>query len=143
MRFWDSSAIIPLCLSQPASRAAEVWLREDPAFAAWWGTPVECWSAFARLRREGLLDHTQEMAAVDRLDMLRKAWVEVLPTEELRDHAARLLRTHPLSAADALQLAAALVWAGAPPQRAGLVTFDRRLALAGEAEGFEVLGASG
>lgn len=143
MRFWDSSAIVPLCLSQPASRAAEGWLREDPAVAAWWGTPVECWSAYARLRRESVLDHVQEKAANDRLDMLRTAWLEVLPTEELRSHAARLLRTHPLSAADALQLAAALVWAGAPPHGASLVTFDHRLAQAAQAEGFEVLGASG
>jgi len=33
--------------------------------------------------------------------------VEVLPTEDLRSHAARLLRTHPLRAADAVHLAAA------------------------------------
>lgn len=32
--------------------------------------------------------------------------MEVLPTEELRSHAARLLRTHPLRAADAVHLAA-------------------------------------
>lgn len=139
MKFWDSSAIIPLCLSQPASRAAEALLKEDPAMVAWWGSPVECWSAFARLSRDGLLDDIREKAAADRLDTLRKAWVEVLPTEQLRDHAARLLRTHPLRAADALQLAAALVWAGTPPQGAGLVTFDRRLAQAARSEGFEVL----
>lgn len=139
MRFWDSSAIIPLCLSQPASPAAQALLREDPAMVAWWGSPVECWSAFARLRREGVLDETAVQAATERLDALRQAWVEVLPTEQVRTHAARLLRTHPLRAADALQLAAALVWAGTPPQGTSLVTFDRRLAQAARSEGFQVL----
>lgn len=139
MRFWDSSAIIPLCLSQPASPAAQALLREDPAMVAWWGSPVECWSAFARLSREGALDETAVKAATERLDTLRQAWVEVLPTEHVRTHAARLLRTHPLRAADALQLAAALLWAGTPPQGASLITFDRRLAQAARSEGFQVL----
>ena len=40
---------------------------------------------------------------------------EVLPAEAVREQAARLLRLHPLRAADALQLAAALVWADSPP----------------------------
>jgi hypothetical protein len=47
----------------------------------------------------------------------------------------RLLRVHPLRAAGALQLAAALEWAGAPPD-GELVTFDERLREAAVREGF-------
>ncbi|NIQ55185.1 MAG: PIN domain-containing protein, partial [Gammaproteobacteria bacterium] len=65
-------------------------------------------------------------------------WLEVLPSEEVRDHAARLLRVHALKAADAFQLGAARVWAGAS-SGAELVTFDERLALAARLEGFGVL----
>jgi len=91
----------------PIARIIPYQLREDSAMVAWWGSPVECWSAFARLSREGVLDETAVQAATERLDTLRQAWVEVLPTEQVRNHAARLLRIHPLRAADALQLAAA------------------------------------
>jgi hypothetical protein len=52
--------------------------------------------------------------------------------------AIRLLRVHALRAADALQLAAALVWADGVPSGSVLHTHDRRLATAAEREGFEV-----
>jgi predicted nucleic acid-binding protein len=45
---------------------------------------------------------------------------------------------HPLRAADALQLAAALVWMGGAPNGAELVTRDTRLAHAARKEGFAV-----
>ena len=47
--------------------------------------------------------------------------------------------THPLRAADALQLGAALVVAENRTAPLTFVTFDRRLAEAAEREGFEVL----
>ncbi len=94
--------------------------------AVWWGTPVECWSALARRRREGTLGVAEEEAARSLLRTLQESWTEIQPSEEIRGHAARLLRLHPLRALDALQLAAALVWAGSPPA-GDVVVFDRRL----------------
>ena len=126
MRFWDTSAIVPLCTDQPASRVARSLLRDDPDMAVWWGTLIECWSAFARLRREGLLDLLGEDASRSLQSTLHESWTEILPSEEIRTHAGRLLRVHPLRASDALQLAAALGWAGSPP-RGAVVAFDRRL----------------
>ena len=46
---------------------------------------------------------------------------------------------HPLRAADALQLGAALVAADGDPQSLELVTLDNRLAEAARLEGFSVL----
>ena len=126
MRFWDASALIPLCVEQPDSRAVRALLEEDRTMAVWWGSPIECWSAFARLRREGLLQPDEEDSARSLLRILQDAWTEILPGEEVRAHAGRLLRIHPLRSADALQLAAALVWAGTPPG-GEIVVFDRRL----------------
>lgn len=126
MRFWDASALIPLCVEQPDSRSVRTLLEEDRAMVVWWGSPIECWSAFARLRREGLLHADEEDSARSLLQTLQDAWTEILPGEEVRAHAGRLLRLHPLRSADALQLAAALVWAGSPP-RGEIVVFDRRL----------------
>lgn len=136
MRFWDSSAVVPLILDQPLSTRARELLRDGAGMAVWWGTPLECASAVARLRRDGLLDADGEVAALRLLERLRLSWHEVLPGDRLRAQALRVLRIHTLRAGDALQLAAALEWAGAPAPR-GLVTFDEHLAAAAEREGFE------
>lgn len=139
MRFWDSSAVIPLLLDQGLSTLSRAWLRDDPSVAAWWGTPVECVSAIARLRRAGLLSMGDEVAAQRVLDRLQQAWVEITPADGVRRQAARLLRVHPLRAADALQLAAALVWASGEPHGLAVATADRRLADAARLEGFTLL----
>jgi len=138
VRFWDTSALVPLLLQQLATSEVEALLAEDPDMVAWWGTAVECASAAARLRREDRLSIREEERVLAAVSALRAAWVEVLPSEEVQERAMRLLRVHPLKAADALQLAAALVWAGSP-QSAELVTLDERLALAARLEGFKVL----
>lgn len=138
MRFWDTSAVVPLLLEQTATVSVEALLSEDPEIVAWWGTPAECASAAARLRREGRLTVVEEERVLDLLALLRDSWLEVLPSEDVRERAFRLLRVHPLRAADALQLAAAGVWA-ADTRGAGLVTFDERLATAARLEGFRVL----
>lgn len=145
MRFWDSSAIAALCLEESRSPDVDRIAREDPEVAVWWATPLECASAIARHRRAGALSPADEAAALEILDRLSSAWVEIQPGQLVRSHAFRLLRIHPLRAADALQLAAALVWAGTPATGpvpgAGLVTLDGRLAEAARLEGLAVLPA--
>lgn len=141
MRFWDTSAIVPLLLEQEASATVRGFLDEDRVMAAWWGTPVECASAAARLRRAGSLSVTDEQEVLRLLGTLRTSWLEILPSDEVREEAMRLLRVHALNAADALQLAAAAVLAGGGRSEVALVTFDERLALAARLEGFEVLPA--
>ncbi len=138
MRFWDSSAIVPLCVEQPASAAARTQVQDDPDIAAWWASPVECWSAFARLRREGHIDLDGEEAARSRLRALQESWSEIRPSEDIRIQTARLLRLHPLRAHDALQLAAALTWAGSSPS-GKIVAFDRILREAARLEGLTLL----
>jgi predicted nucleic acid-binding protein len=137
MRFWDSSAIIPLLLEQPSTARSRSLLDEDPDMVAWWGTSVECASAVARLRREGHLPPSDEAAALRILERLRQAWYEVLPGESVRGSALRILRLHSLRAADALQLAAALEWSGMPANGV-VVTFDDRLARSAQLEGFQL-----
>ena len=139
MRFWDASAVVPLLLDQPASIRSRALLDEDPEVVIWWATPVECASALARLRREGLLTEADEARATERLEALRAGWDEMLPGDVLRAQAFRVLRLHPLRAADALQLAAAMEWAGTP-SAGTLVSFDDRMGAAAAREGFTVLG---
>jgi len=134
MKFWDASALVPLVVDQPESARVKTVLEEDRTLVVWWGSVVECWSAFARLRREKVFSVDDEDAARELLHTLQESWIEILPSEDVRAHAGRLLRLHAVRSADALQLAAALVWAGDPPS-GEFVTFDERLQEAARMEG--------
>lgn len=136
MKFWDSSAVVPVLLNQPRTAHCRQLLQDDPEIVVWWGTTSECGSAIARLHRDGHLEAAGERDARALLDALRASWYEVQPGDVVREHALRLIRLHPLRAADALQLAAALEWAGTPATGA-FVTFDERLQDAARREGFE------
>jgi uncharacterized protein len=139
VRFWDSSAIVPLLVGEPASRRVRLAYESDPDVIAWWGTEVECVSALARLERDGSLTSIGIGDALRRLDGLTMAWQEVQPVSAVREIAIRLLRVHPLRAADAFQIGAAIVASEGHPATLPLVTFDDRLALVAEREGFVVL----
>jgi len=71
---------------------------------------------------------------------MQRLWQEVQPLETLRDIAMRLLRAHPLRAADSLQLAAAIMASEHRPSTLDFVCLDTRLALAAQREGFNVIG---
>lgn len=141
MRYWDSSAILPLCVEEPHSPATKRLLIEDAGMIVWWGIVLECQSALARVSRGGNLEQAGVEDAARILSSLAGAWTEVQPVDDVRHTAARLLRVHPLRAADALQLAAALVWSGLRPEGYGLVCLDDRLRAAARKEGFHVMPA--
>lgn len=137
--FWDTSAIVPLCCYQPASQELRRIARRVPRAVAWWGTTVEAHSAFNRLVRDGLMTERGLTQAVARLDAQRRAWVEVLPSDRVRDLAEALPRQYGLRALDSFQLAAALVWCREQPHGRLLVCCDARLAEAAAKAGFDVL----
>ena len=139
MRFWDSSAIVPLLVAESATPTLVSEFVRDPELVVWWATEVECVSALARLEREASIDARAMGEALARLDALALAWHEVQPAARTRQVAIRLLRTHNLRAADALQLAAAIAAAEDSPGSLPLVTLDARIATAAEREGFPVL----
>jgi uncharacterized protein len=136
--FWDASAVVPLCCSQPATVQGRRLYRELKRMVVWWGTPLEARSAFARLVREGHLTADARSRAITHLTRMRVAWDEVLPTERVRSLAEEMPDTYGLRAADAAQLAAALVWCRERPARRALVCFDDRLRAAAAAAGFTV-----
>lgn len=138
MRFWDSSAIVPLIIDEPDRERLVAMLEADPVMVVWWGTPVELVSALSRRERDGSVPNTVANAAVERVRKLERTWQQVTPTDILRQRAQRLLRVHPLRAADSLQLAAALGIAGADPASVSFVTLDQRLLDAAQREGLGV-----
>jgi uncharacterized protein len=137
--FWDTSALVPLCCFQPQSAQARQAARTYSRQVVWWGTVIEAVSSLNRLTREETINPKESRQAFARLNYLRGRWNEVQPTEEMRDGAERLLRIHRLRAADALQLAAALVWCGDRPQGRTLIGADGNLSDAAGAEGFTVI----
>lgn len=139
MRFWDTSALVPLLVAEGATGAVTALYRADPVVAVVWTTAVECASAVARAEREGVLTPAQAAVGFARLDDLMRMWTEVEPVGELRDIARRLLRVHPLRAADAIQLAAATLASEQRPASLTMVTLDQRVEAAGVKEGFRVI----
>jgi predicted nucleic acid-binding protein len=139
VKFWDTSALVPLLVEESATAEVQSLYQSDPTLLVAWTTMVECASAVARAERDEALTPRQATVAFARLDELGRVWREVEPTGDLRDVARRLLRVHPLRAADAIQLAAATLAAERRPPALEVVTLDERLEAAALREGFPVI----
>jgi predicted nucleic acid-binding protein len=137
MRFWDSSAIVPLIVEEAGSSACRRLLRADHGIAVWTLSRVEVLSAIWRRVRAGDMEHAGAVQAKRRLDAVAGHWIEIDGLSAVRARAERILAVHPLRAADALQLAAALVLSKDRPHWA-FVTGDVQLARVAELEGFDV-----
>lgn len=139
IRFWDSSAIIPLLAQQPGTASCQALLLTQAEFSYWWVTPVEAESAISRLYREGVLTGQMAGAARRMAEEVFSVGTEVEPSDEIRRSANWLLRLHPLRAADALQLASAIQICAGDPHVLEFVCLDNRLRDAALAEGATVL----
>ncbi|MGC1398401.1 type II toxin-antitoxin system VapC family toxin [Candidatus Binatus sp.] len=140
MRFWDSSALVPIFIKEPATAEVEEWRVADPGITTWMMTRVEVLAAIARRKRERPEMVALWNRAVSDVNEVALRWIEIYDAAAARVHAERIVMDHPLRTADALQLGAALVAADGDPQSLELVTLDRRLAEAARREGFPVLG---
>lgn len=139
MRFWDSSALVPLFVREAHSPAMRSLAEGDPGMIVWWASHVECASAVHRLRRQGALTPPGAAGILETLAALMDAAAAVQPGDAVLAKALRLLSVHQLRAADALQLAAALLWARDAPGGKELFSLDERLREAALLEGFRVV----
>jgi predicted nucleic acid-binding protein len=138
--FWDSSALVPICVTRQASAAVLSLLeRYDPV--VWWGTSVEMCGAFARLLKIGDLTANGHVQALVRLDRLRRSWDEIAPSERLRDRAESLVERFGMKGADSLQLAAAWVWSSGRPRNRPFISADVQLLAAAVQLGFNSIEA--
>ena len=136
--FWDSSALIPICVHEATSVQAEALFRQWTP-VVWWGTAVEIESSFARLRRSNGLKDADWQVALTHLTTLKQSWQEIEPSTNLRNLAGTLMYRFPLAAADSLQLAAALAWCQQRPAGRTFISGDIRLCDAATLAGFTVI----
>jgi predicted nucleic acid-binding protein len=135
VRYWDASALVPLVVEEEATGRVRGWLSEDSTIVTWAWTRVELASAVERRARQGELSQPQRRAALSRFDELARTWDEVVDLFAVRARALALLARHELRAADAAQLAAALLTAEQDPAGLIFVCLDGRLATAADREG--------
>ncbi len=139
MRFWDTSALVPLLILERGTPIVARWLRQDPVVIVWTLTRVELISALARHRREAPRDAAALIAAQHDLQEAWERWSEVTAVDVVRRQAERIVEIHPLKAADALQIGAALVAVQQNPALYEFVTLDEPQATTAEREGLRVL----
>jgi predicted nucleic acid-binding protein len=139
VKFWDTSAIVPLLIDEPATEAMRGVLARDPDAIVWMLTSVELLSVLGRLGR--MTDELADILPAARLDALDlfKRCMAVTHIESVQRRAERLVGVHPLAAADAMQLGAALIAAGDRPETLDFVTLDQQLARCAQLEGFRTI----
>lgn len=142
MKFWDTSALVPLVIDEATTEPMRRLLAADPAVVVWALSGVEVLSALGRLGRTS--SRLEDLLPSLRHDVLAQftRCATVTDVDGVRRRAERLVGVHPLTAADAMQIGAALVAASDRPETLEFVTLDRVLARAAQLEGFRVLPAA-
>ena len=138
MRFWDSSAIVPLLVLEKETEQCIKAFQSDQVVLVWTMSKVEVFSALCRRFREGALKEVDFDSAKKRMNVFFDTAFEIISVPKVKDRALRLLQVHPLRAADAMQLAAVLVATQEDTSRMPIMSFDDRLTLAAKREGFTV-----
>jgi hypothetical protein len=133
--FWDSSALIPLCVPQTQTDRATAFFA-NYGVAVWWSTPIEIISGLTRLLRMGEIGPGDFLAGKQLAQTIVSMCIPVRPSAEIAAQACSLLELYPLRAADALQLAAALEWCEGKPEGKVFLSFDQRLLEAAGIAGF-------
>jgi uncharacterized protein with PIN domain len=77
VRFWDSSALVPLVVQETSSQRVKSEYDSDRAQVVWCLSIVEVWSAVTRKRREGILRSPDIREARQRLQQLVSDWTEI------------------------------------------------------------------
>lgn len=138
MNFWDSSAIVPLFVEEESSQKLISLREECDDISVWALTPVEVVSAVCRRQRLGDIPAEAVVRILRDISGRFRSFQIVADVDRVKELAFRLLRIHPVTAADALQLAAALAACGDHPPSHSFVTLDRVLAEAASKEGFKI-----
>lgn len=134
--FWDTSALVPLCVQQSVTPSVIARYKIHNVIV-WWATPVEIASDLARLARMRHLRAADYAKARKLAAALADSWSVIQPSAALRALAIRIVDQYDLRAADSLQLAAGLEWCGGVPNGRVFTTADERIREAALLAGFD------
>lgn len=138
MRFWDTSALVPLILDEPSSTRMRAIFADDPDILTSAFTTIEIASAVWRRRHAEQLPLAAHQEADELFATLSMTWTELAVSQDAIDSAIGTMSRQTLRAGDALQLGTALIAAGRA-SKLEFVTLDEDLKAAARAEGFPVL----
>lgn len=139
MRYWDTSALVPLFLTETGSVQVRQLSQEDKRVTTWVWTRTELVSAIERRAREGSLSQADRLNMLDWIGSVSAGWDEVSDISAVSAQANQLLARHSLRAADAGHLAAAMIVREKINDPLDFVCLDNRLSSAAKQEGFHVL----
>jgi len=126
-------------VEQAATGALRKVFARDPEILSWALSDVEMMSALSRLEREEAVSPEGFRDACASVELLWEGVTVVSLVEGVKVRARRVLRMHPLRAADACQLGAALLAVYDDPGGWEFVCLDERLRQAALREGFALL----
>ncbi|HEX2831440.1 MAG TPA: type II toxin-antitoxin system VapC family toxin [Thermoanaerobaculia bacterium] len=133
MKFWDTSALVPLIVNEAQSRSMIRLMGSDANVVVSFLTRVELASGIARRLR----NHDRMRDSSDFVQLLEREWTEIEAEPHVLTSARRLAHRHKLRAGDAIQLACAVICRSM--SNLEFVTLDHELRCAARAEGFAVL----
>lgn len=132
MRFWDSSALVPLLFEESSTRTMISLTMADPLIVVSFITPVELASAVTRRRGD-------KQAARKMFAELESTWIVIDDYDDILRHARTMAVRHGLRSNDAIQLASAMNAATGNTSELAFVARDEELLAAARAEGFPTL----
>lgn len=138
--FWDSSALVKLYADEDGAAEARAWSGPIVVSALTLAEVVAAiWGKVVRSELDGADAETLDDAFIADVRRGRFAVMPVADTVVARSLSC--VRRHKLRAADAVQLASALLAREADPEADTMAVFDQRLRAAARAEGLELLPA--
>ena len=131
MRFWDSSALVPLLSDEESTDVMQALFRDDRNIVISFITPVEVTSAISRKAGVNLDLHRRAMS---RYSVMQANWTVVDDYDEVLGAARMIAAQQLLRTGDAIQLASAL-----RDRKLPFVALDTDLRQAARNAGFTVL----
>lgn len=114
--FWDTSAIVTLCRHQDTSQEMRPIARRSSASPPSGARRRSAERAQPRLVHDGKMTARGLKQAATRLEVHHVSWIEVLPSDRVREITGTLPEHYGLRALDSFQLAAAHVWCKEQPR---------------------------
>lgn len=138
MRFWDTSALVPLITKEEHTPRMQEMIASDRNIAVSFITPVELTSTIWRRGRRWH-DQASFRRSLFKIAEFEANWTLVDDFEPAIKLARQLITKYVLRTGDAIQLAAALLLVDEHPEELPFVSLDADLSRAAREEGFPVV----